>query len=167
MEDKVFEQTDTVQELTAEESGSYVLASKTDRFLAVLIDCAVGMVYAIPFWMYSGMWEVMKSHQQPSLSLTLTSMFFGFITFLIFHGYFLKQHGQTIGKKAIGIRIADMNGHKPCFKTLIFKRYLPMSVLPAIPVVGTIYSLVDVGMIFRKNRRCLHDVIAGTQVLKV
>ena len=34
-------------------------------------------------------------------------------------------------------------------------------------VVGTIYGLVDVLMIFRASRRCLHDHIADTIVVTV
>ena len=38
---------------------------------------------------------------------------------------------------------------------------------PWIPLIGTVFSLVDVGFIFGKERRCLHDRIAGTCVVQV
>ena len=167
MEDKVFERANTEKRYSAKEFGSFVLASKTDRFFAVLIDSVIGAIWAIPFWMYTGMWEMLRNHQKASLTLTMASATYGFIFFVIVHGYFLKQQGQTIGKKMIGIRIADMNGDIPSINTLIFKRYLPITVIPVIPIFGGIFSIVDIGMIFKKDRRCLHDLIAGTQVLKI
>jgi hypothetical protein len=38
-------------------------------------------------------------------------------------------------------------------------------VLASIPVIGTIYGLLDVLLIFRASRRCLHDNIADTIVV--
>ena len=34
-----------------------------------------------------------------------------------------------------------------------------------IPVLGPLFSLVNVCFIFREDRRCIHDLIAGTQVV--
>jgi hypothetical protein len=41
------------------------------------------------------------------------------------------------------------------------------AVVAMIPVVGGLISLVDIVLIFRRDRRCLHDHIAGTRVLAV
>jgi hypothetical protein len=49
---------------------------------------------------------------------------------------------------------------------LLLKRYLPVQVVGSIPVLGMFASLVDVLFIFRDDRRCVHDLIAGTQVTK-
>ena len=45
-------------------------------------------------------------------------------------------------------------------------RYFANSVLALIPVVGWLYALLDVLMIFRESRKCLHDNIADTIVVK-
>ena len=39
-------------------------------------------------------------------------------------------------------------------------------VIALIPVVGWLYGLVDALMIFRDSRKCLHDNIADTIVVK-
>jgi uncharacterized RDD family membrane protein YckC len=49
---------------------------------------------------------------------------------------------------------------------LILKRYLPISVVSVIPVVGPLLTLIDILFIFRSDRRCVHDLIADTQVLE-
>ena len=87
--------------------------------------------------------------------------------FLLIHGYLLMKHGQTVGKWLTGIRIADLDGGIPSFGRVVGLRYLPTSVASVIPVVGSIYPLVDVLFIFRSDRRCIHDLLAGTQVVKV
>jgi uncharacterized RDD family membrane protein YckC len=39
-------------------------------------------------------------------------------------------------------------------------------IIGAIPYLGGIYGLVDALFIFRDDRRCVHDHIAGTRVVK-
>ena len=38
--------------------------------------------------------------------------------------------------------------------------------ITAIPVAGGIFALADLLFIFREDRRCLHDHIAGTRVVR-
>ena len=66
------------------------------------------------------------------------------------------------------IYIADFGTQqKATMLTIIFKRMLPVSIASAIPIIGSFLVLIDTLMIFRSDRRCLHDLIAHTQVLKV
>ena len=39
-------------------------------------------------------------------------------------------------------------------------------VMGAVPYLGMIFHLVDSLFIFREDRRCLHDRIAGTRVVR-
>jgi uncharacterized RDD family membrane protein YckC len=50
---------------------------------------------------------------------------------------------------------------------MILLRYLPISLAALIPVIGPYLSLVDVVFIFGSERRCIHDRLAGTKVVKV
>ena len=36
-----------------------------------------------------------------------------------------------------------------------------------IPVIGSFLGLLDVLFIFRQDRRCLHDMVAGTEVISL
>ena len=45
-------------------------------------------------------------------------------------------------------------------------RYVPIQIASVIPAIGNILPLLDVLFIFREDRRCLHDFIAGTKVVK-
>ncbi len=90
---------------------------------------------------------------------------------LLLQGYPLHLRGQTIGKMAMKIRIADLRGGKPSFWRIIFLRYGVVGLVGVIletfaGALGLI-ALIDVIPIFGKQRRCLHDYLARTRVVVV
>lgn len=90
----------------------------------------------------------------------------GFVIFILLHGYLLQTRGQTIGKMLLHIRIVRSDGSPASLARLAGLRYFANSVLALIPVVGWIYGLVDALMIFRQSRKCVHDNLADTIVIK-
>jgi uncharacterized RDD family membrane protein YckC len=86
---------------------------------------------------------------------------------VVVQGYPLARTGQTWGKKLLSIRIVDLHGELPPLWRLIVLRYLPTQLLSLVPVAGNVYALLDALFIFRQDKRCLHDIIAGTQVVNV
>ena len=67
-----------------------------------------------------------------------------------------------MGKKALGIRIVKMNTGKNCgFVPNVLLRLIVNGLIGISPF----YGLVDILFIFRSDRRCIHDLIAGTQVV--
>lgn len=90
----------------------------------------------------------------------------------------LISRGQTIGKYVRAIRIVDAKtGESLEWATIIFLRPLPFLILYIFFILASIsgqpqYSLiplslvlVDILFIFRKDRRCLHDLIARSKVI--
>jgi uncharacterized RDD family membrane protein YckC len=90
--------------------------------------------------------------------------------------------GQTLGKKALDMRIVRVTGAPAGFVHGVALRMLPFFFLGAVtplirPLGGgatavLVYSMVtmvvafvDPLFIFRSDRRCLHDLIAGTEVI--
>jgi|GEM_PF-4929821 len=59
-----------------------------------------------------------------------------------------------------------MDGKKPGMTCLIISRYLVFNLFQLIPNLGAMVSLVDIMLIFRADRRCLNDLVTGTQVVK-
>jgi len=88
------------------------------------------------------------------------------VILLVLQGYLLATQGQTIGKKLLGIRIVRSDGSKVDAARVIGLRYALIWALAVIPVVGWVFGLVDALMIFRNSRKCLHDNIADTIVIK-
>ncbi|MYD52135.1 MAG: RDD family protein [Dehalococcoidia bacterium] len=74
----------------------------------------------------------------------------------------LRREGQTVGKLLLRIRIVDEEtGVKgPIFKNIVL-RYFVNWLLILIPP----YVVIDHAFIFAKNRRCVHDYLAGTKVV--
>ncbi len=86
--------------------------------------------------------------------------------YLLLSGYLLATRGQSIGKIATGTRIVDSNTEEliPLVPLVLKRRFLPMLVFE-LPLVGTLFWLLNAVFIFRDNRQCLHDGFAGTKVI--
>ncbi|MFC6980372.1 RDD family protein [Microbulbifer taiwanensis] len=102
---------------------------------------------------------------KPDFDTALINGLFGFVVYLLLNGYFLKTYGQTIGKKLLSIRIASKDGAVPHVKQSIGLRFVPLYVCTLIPILNVLL-VIDPLFIFRKDRKCLHDLVAGTQVVK-
>jgi len=90
----------------------------------------------------------------------------GMTLFLLLNGYLLATAGQTIGKRLVGTRIVNVSDERiPKFLTLVGARYGSTWLIGLIPGVGNLYGFVDALFVFRNDRRCLHDWIAGTKVI--
>ena len=77
--------------------------------------------------------------------------------------FLLVKWGQTIGKRFVGIRVVDKERDvHPGAARLIGIRVVLNGLLGLIPF----YALVDVLFIFGQERRCIHDYLAGTRVVK-
>ena len=135
-------------------------ATRTQRFFAITIDSVIiSLAFAV------------ASYIELPDSVRLLGLVAGAAIFTA-NLYYLAKDGQTLGKKAVGIRIVLMatqqNGG---FVTNVLKRGflagLPYFVLTLFaPVLGALYIWADALFIFRENRRCLHDLIAGTLVVQ-
>ena len=89
----------------------------------------------------------------------------GFAIMVAVQGYPLAQAGQTWGKKLLKLKIVNLDGSQPDFLRLIGLRYGSGALISLIPVVGSFYGFVDALFIFREDKRCIHDHIAGTRVV--
>ena len=82
--------------------------------------------------------------------------------------WLLVTRGQTIGKWILGIRIVrQTDGGKADFGHVWALRSLLPGFIGFLPYLGMIFTLADVFFIFRADRRCLHDLMADTKVVKV
>ncbi|MFO1468331.1 MAG: RDD family protein [Steroidobacteraceae bacterium] len=77
----------------------------------------------------------------------------------------LKKHGQSIGKKLVGIRIVRSDGSAATLTRLFLVRGVVNGLFGGVPVVGPLYMLVDFLFIFGEPRRCVHDHLADTIVI--
>ena len=148
---------------SADEQG--LLASRWLRFFGALIDGLLGAAANFLILFSVGYWELMMSGAI-SMGKMLEMAIVGFVVFLLMHGYLLAKRGQTIGKMIVGTKIVSYEtGEILSFGRVIGLRYLPVSVVANIPLIGSLLILVNVLFIFGKEKRCVHDHIAGTKVV--
>ena len=77
------------------------------------------------------------------------------------------QIPQTIGKKYLKIKIVKNDGEKAGFFVNVVLREWVMALIGIFPAIGGIIQIVDILFIFRDDRKCIHDLIAGTVVISV
>ena len=81
--------------------------------------------------------------------------------------WMLIKRGQTLGKRMLDIRIVRFSDEgNPGFVSAVLLRAVVPGLIGALPYLGMVFTLVDICFIFRADRRCLHDHIAGTKVVK-
>ncbi len=127
------------------------LATRKQRLGAALID---GFIVSIPYVIGSMEWA-----PDPVRLLGVAAS----LILLIVQLRMVTLSGQTLGKRAVGIKIVLKDTlENGGFVVNVLKRGLLNGLLSLIPG----YFLVDCGLIFRDGRRCIHDMIAGTCVIQ-
>ncbi|MCY1336478.1 RDD family protein [compost metagenome] len=145
--------------------GEAPLAARGSRLGAVLIDGLLISLVTVPLLYFAGFYEGISEGRQPDLIQQLLGAVLGIVVFLLINGHLLKQYGQTVGKRLLKIAIVDEQGNTPAWLPMYLKRYLVWGLLIYIPYIGGLVVLIDCLFIFRGNRRCLHDLTAGTRVV--
>ncbi len=81
--------------------------------------------------------------------------------------WMLSTRGQTIGKRLLNIRIVRFqdNSNPGFVYAWLLRNFVP-ALIGFVPYLGFIFVIVDACFIFGEQRRCIHDHIAGTKVVK-
>lgn len=143
------------------------LATLGERFLGGLIDGLIMLPIAFAVGFVMSMALVVVGFNPGGFVARIFGALLGIAIFLGINGYFLAKSGQTIGKIAMGTRIVSDDGNLVPFAPLILKRYLPLWLVSIVPWISLVIFLINALLIFRENRKCGHDEIAGTKVIKI
>lgn len=142
------------------------LASRWKRLGGALLDSLIAIAISVPVMMVAGVFKQITQGQPMTIGQRVFFFVFGLVVFLLVNGYLLAKHGQTVGKKLVGTRIVrEADGSILSFGHVFGLRYLPLSVITQVPIIGNIFAIVDCLFIFRGDKRCVHDLIAGTKVI--
>lgn len=172
-----------VADTFADAPAQMVVATRGQRFLAFLVDVSPGFVIGLVGVVMAliMMPSMLSGNFNPAAAGIATfGLFFALIGLLslawgIWNIVLLYKYGQTIGKKALGIRVVRMDGSRVSFPRFFFLRWLAMAVIGGIvggicgalriPFVGNLVGIADILFIFGPACRCLHDYVADTQVV--
>lgn len=140
------------------------LASRGRRLGANLIDMLMlGAVFAAVVFVYAiASGDELRWFNPDRYWVGLVTGLAIFATFILLNLVPMRT-GRTVGKQMLGLRVVDQHG-QPASLAQQVGRYAVM-MLPGslgISVVG----IIDALLIFRASRKCLHDDVCGTQVVR-
>jgi uncharacterized RDD family membrane protein YckC len=136
-----------------------MIAGREQRFAAQMVDGLVGLVGVSP-----GFVVIVFGSGSALEDLGYLVLAIGLLAVCAYQWTLLAGTGQTVGKRAVGIRVECLDGSPPSFWTMVVLRQWALSVFRIIPG-GSVVNLVDVAAIFSAESRCVHDYIAGTRVV--
>jgi uncharacterized RDD family membrane protein YckC len=147
-------------------SDGLVLASRGRRLAGAILD-VVALLFLL--WLVSVVtpWNPFDSSDEDLLTPDLAIALGEFLAFLLLNAYLLATRGQTIGKALLQMRIVRPDGAPVSLGRMLGLRYGVASAFNIIPGVGMAFTLIDSLLIFRSSKRCLHDDIADTVVIKL
>jgi uncharacterized RDD family membrane protein YckC len=87
---------------------------------------------------------------------------------IVYQAVLLSSTGQTVGKRMTQLRVVNFYdaGNPGFVKAVVMRWWLPSLIYP-IPYLGWVFWLADVLFLFKKDGRCLHDLMAGTKVVQL
>jgi uncharacterized RDD family membrane protein YckC len=140
------------------------LASRGLRLTGAIVDGVLSWLVVGPLMIYTGYIQdafggTVDYRTGYAISAT------GLALFVAMHGYLLVKHGQTIGKRLVGTRIVSVADEQVPKPGALVLRYATMKLIGFVPLVGGVLVLANVLLIFRDDRRCLHDLAGGTKVI--
>lgn len=157
------------------------LADRGTRLGAAIIDRVLGLLCALPGLVIMGpailriIIMAMRGDEIDAETVSAGSFILGgviaglsILALFIVQLWMLTTRGQSIGKRLLGIRIVMFTDKtNPGFVHAWLLRNLVPGLIGAVPYVGFLFVITDLCFIFGEQRRCLHDLIAGTKVVKV
>jgi uncharacterized RDD family membrane protein YckC len=142
---------------------SDALASRGSRLAASLIDGLAAMVILLPALAAIFFVGDSSTLSTPAVALAALSGI-AFLGFVVYQLSMLVREGQTLGKRAMNIRIVNYSdGQIPSAGKLLGMRIFVNS---ALGNVIPLYAFLDMLLIFGSEQRCIHDYLAGTKVVE-
>lgn len=165
----------------AEQRGRYPLASLGKRFAGGMFDAFAPGVALLPglvlMLVGSDFIQAIAEERDPQQFGPLAFVgvgwiFFVTLAFTITNIVLLATRSQSLGKYLLKMQIHSMETDEPAgfVKSFLLRALLNgfiAGIVGCIPFMGLVYQLIDYCLIFRDDRRCLHDLIAGTKVVDI
>lgn len=165
---------------THEVAPTLELADRASRFGGWFIDAVLSFICLLPGMLVIGttvLFDIIRHHGNIDAVDTARAMLgallicAGGLILLVVQIWLLTTRGQTVGKRVLGIKIVKVaDDSAPGFVHAVLMRWFVPSLitffLNLIPGGGFLFFIVDSCFVFRDDRRCVHDLIAGTKVVK-
>lgn len=142
------------------------LASRRRRLVATAIDAALVPSLTILLVMVTGVVEDAEDYADAWWLLHV--LLLAILSYLLLNGVALWRTQQTLGKRVMGIAMVTTAGAPVAWWRLIAIRapFFAMTFLVIAPPL-TLVPAIDHLLMLGKRRRCLHDWLAGTEVIRL
>ena len=133
------------------------IAKISSRFFAIVIDTLIIIVPMFLIGLLIGFWGSLTD--ESDLLTGLKAQFVGAFLGILYEAVFLSGPWQaTPGKRLLGIKVTDQNS-----APISFWRAFGRS---AAKLLSSIFLIGYIMAFFTKNKRALHDLMAGTIVIE-
>jgi uncharacterized RDD family membrane protein YckC len=137
------------------------VSTLTRRFAAWLIDLViVGGPFIVLNLMVSDIDIGARVYDTPAWATAL-----GWTVGLAYQVTLVTRTGQTVGKRAAGLRVVEIDNWSTPRPSAATLRVLPQLV-GLIPLVSFLTAVVYLPMLWRRDQRGLHDMLARTVVIR-
>lgn len=158
---------EAVKDLQSGVSGTELrLATRLQRFAALLLDGVIQGVLFLPLFFLFGMANLQSGAamgadgQAGAMGMQIVFQIIQFVVVIGYEGLFLQFKGATPGKMALGLRVVGPDG-EPLTPGQAWIRPLIRNLTAACFLIDYLVSF------FRKDMCCVHDLAARTRVIKV
>ena len=150
------------------------LASRWQRLGGALVDGLLGFAAIAPGYVGLSSLELLGTegaYTRPFMLFTDTGRW-GLVAaallvvLSVVQWTLLARRGQTLGKMVAGTRVVTVDDSPAGLLRAVVLRVWPVEILSRLPMVRWLL-FVDLVFILEKDRRCLHDRLAGTKVVRV
>ena len=154
-----------------------VAATRQSRLVGEIIDIGPGLAvsYVPPLLLPRLARFTDADHAMAWFNMLTAAIVVGAIAWIILNVVLLHRFGQTVGKWVTGTRVVRPDGGRVSLGRFVFLRGLVLWGLGLIVDIllppshlrlgGWLVTSVDGLFILRGDRRCLHDLVAGTRVV--
>lgn len=145
------------------QTSAYEPADRGTRLAAAFLDGIIlGVMVYLPMFVLAfaadSPGEGGETLGMIGLGLTLV----GLVAWAGLNIKYVRENGQSIAKKLLTIKVVRSDGSPATLGRIFWMRNVLNGLISIIPL----YGLIDVLFIFGEDRRCLHDKIADTIVVK-
>lgn len=147
-------------------SDSSQLAPRWRRMIAAGFDLLLTGALAMFLALLTGAYE----HDEDWVGIRpqLSALTLAFVSYLLINGYWLRTCGQTLGKRLLSIRAVSIRDGG-----IVNTWWYVLRLVPLLPAAAVFFHLafslafvINLLPILLPARRCLHDYIAGTCVVR-
>ena len=142
-----------------------MLAGRGRRLAAAVMDFVLVLVAGLVLVVVTGAFEDAGDYAGNPLPRIVG---LGFAAYFLVNGWHLARHSQTLGKAILGLVVVDAGTTNPARWWRLAIRSPFFLALYSISLGALVLlPVLDQAFIFRSNRRCLHDLVCGTDVLRL